>query len=79
MRHLFYTANSRRQPKENQVNYKVRTIQFTIEETFTIETDLYDTDADALKAIKEELESGDLFPDTREYIGWDYSKVRMVK
>lgn len=59
--------------------HKTRTIQFTIEETFTIETDLYDTDADALKAIKEELESGDLFPDTREYIGWDYSKVRMVK
>jgi hypothetical protein len=79
MRHLFYTTNGRRQPKENQVNNKVRTIQFTIEETFTIETDLYDTDADALKAIKEELESGDLFPDTREYIGWDYSKVRMVK
>jgi hypothetical protein len=61
------------------VGHKTRTIQFTIEETFTIETDLYDTDADALKAIKEELESGDLFPDTREYIGWDYSKVRMVK
>jgi hypothetical protein len=61
------------------VGYKVRTIRFTIEETFEIETDLYDTDADALKAIKQELEDGDLFPDTREYIGWDYSKVRMVK
>lgn len=61
------------------MGYKVRTIQFTIEETFTIETDLYDTDADAIKGIKEDLESGDLFPDTREYIGWDYSKVRMVK
>jgi hypothetical protein len=61
------------------VGQKTRTIQFTIEETFTIETDLYDTDADALKAIKADLESGDLFPDTREYIGWDYSKVRMVK
>lgn len=61
------------------MGYKVRTIRFTIEETFEIETDLYDTDADALKAIKADLESGDLFPDTREYIGWDYSKVRMVK
>lgn len=61
------------------MKYKTRTIQFTIEETFTIETDLFDTDADALKAIKEDLESGNLFPNTREYIGWDYSKVRMVK
>jgi hypothetical protein len=61
------------------VGHNTRTIQFTIEETFTIETDLYDSDADALKAIKADLESGDLFPDTREYIGWDYSKVRMVK
>lgn len=61
------------------MGHKTRTIQFTIEETFTIETDLFDSDADALKAIKADLESGDLFPDTREYIGWDYSKVRMVK
>lgn len=61
------------------MEYKVRTIQFTIEETFTIETDLYSTDVEAINAIKEDLESGDLFPDTREYIGWQYSKVRMVK
>lgn len=61
------------------MNNKTRTIQFTIEETFTIETDLYDSDADAIKAIKQDLEQGDLFPDTREYIGWSYSKVRMVK
>ena len=61
------------------MEYKVRTVQFTIEETFTIETDLYDTDADAIKAIKEELEDGNHFPEIREYVGWDYSKVRMVK
>jgi hypothetical protein len=64
-----------RRPK---VEYKTRTIQFTIEETFTIETDLYDSDREAIKAIKADLESGDLFPDTREYIGWDYSKVRVA-
>jgi hypothetical protein len=60
------------------VNNKTRTIQFTIEETYTIETDLYDSNADAIKAIKADLESGDLFPDTREYIGWDYSKVKVA-
>jgi hypothetical protein len=54
-------------------------IQFTIEETFEIETDLYTSDQEAIKAIKQELEQGDLFPDTREYIGWDYSKVRIIK
>lgn len=54
-------------------------IQFTIEEIFEIETDLYTSDQEAIKAIKQELEQGDLFPDTREYIGWDYSKVRIVK
>ena len=57
---------------------KTRTIQFTIEETFTIETDLYSSDAEAIKAIKADLESGDLFPEDRYYIGWDYSKVRMA-
>ena len=61
------------------MKHKRRTIQFTIEETFTIETDLFDSDADALKAIKEDLEDGNHFTNTREYIGWDYSKVRMVK
>lgn len=61
------------------MEYKTRTIQFTVEETFTIETDLYSSDAEAIKAIKQELEEGDLFPSTREYIGWDYSKVRIVK
>jgi hypothetical protein len=60
------------------VGHKTRTIQFTIEETFTIETDLYDSNADAIKAIKVDLESGDLFPDTREYIGWSYSKVKVA-
>lgn len=54
-------------------------IQFTIEEIFEIETDLYTSDQEAIKAIKQELEQGDLFPDTREYVGWDYSKVRIVK
>jgi hypothetical protein len=60
------------------VGYKVRTIQFTIEETFTIETDLYDSDADAIKGIKQDLESGDLKPEEREYVGWDYSKVKVA-
>jgi hypothetical protein len=60
------------------VGHKTRTIQFTIEETFTIETDLYDSNAEAIKAIKADLESGDLFPDTREYIGWSYSKVKVA-
>ena len=54
-------------------------IRFTIEETFEIETDLYTSDQEAIQAIKQELEQGDLFPDTREYIGWDYSKVRIIK
>lgn len=54
-------------------------IQFTIEEIFEIETDLYTSDQEAIKAIKQELEQGDLFPDTREYVGWNYSKVRIVK
>lgn len=61
------------------MEYKTRKIQFTVEETFTIETDLYSSDAEALKAIKQDLEEGDLFPDFREYIGWDYSKVRIVR
>ncbi len=60
------------------MGHKTRTIQFTIEETFTIETDLYDSNAEAINAIKADLESGDLFPDTREYIGWSYSKVKVA-
>ena len=61
------------------MEYKVRTIEFTIEETFTIDVDLYSSDAEAIKAIKQALESGNLFMDEREYIGWDYSKVRVAK
>lgn len=61
------------------MEYKVRKVQFTIEETFTIETDLYDSDAEAIKAIKQDLENGDLFPEFREYIGWDYSKVKIAR
>jgi hypothetical protein len=54
-------------------------IRFTIEETFEIETDLYTSDQEAIQAIKQELEQGDLFPDTREYVGWDYSKVKIAR
>ena len=57
---------------------KVRTIQFTIEETFTIETDLYDNNADAIKGIKEDLESGNLLEEERYYTGWSYSKVKVA-
>lgn len=57
---------------------KTRTIQFTIEETYTIETDLYDNNADAIKGIKADLESGELFHEDRYYIGWDYSKVKVA-
>jgi len=54
-------------------------IRFTIEETYEIETDLYTSDQEAIQAIKKELEEGDLFIDTREYLCWDYSKVRIVR
>jgi hypothetical protein len=54
-------------------------IRFTIEEIFEIETDLYTSDQEAIKDIKRYLDQGELFPDTREYIGWDYSKVRIVR
>lgn len=59
--------------------YKVRTIQFTIEETFTIETDLYDSDAEAINGIKADLESGNLLEEERYYIGWHYSKVKIAR
>ncbi len=59
--------------------YRTRTIQFTIEETFTIETDLYDSDAEAVKGVKADLDSGDLHLEQRDYIGWNYSKVKIAK
>ena len=54
-------------------------IRFTIQETFEIETDLFTSDQEAIKAIQQELEDGNHFVDEREYLDWDYSKVRVVR
>lgn len=58
--------------------YKVYTVEYTLKTTYTIETDLPDNKADAIKMVRQQLESGELYKDISAFETWNLGTVKVL-